>query len=369
MRSIRLVLSLALAGAAMSAVPALQSSAAGQPASASNITATANDVVDRMRSEASGLVRISTQRATGRVGMVRSTDDLMPGREADSKASAGTKAASYVRSYAAAFGARYDELRRAGIRADRYGWTVSFTQHYRGVPVFGAKLLANVDRAGRLTSVNGFVAPDLRLSTSPAIGKQEAALHALALVRSQPPMSDSGKAGSVRGIRAATTLVVYRIGAVKGSRARTSWPRGWRSPTAATSATSCSSTRTRASSSTATRWSTTRRAAHLRGRRHQRPLHANEVWQEGDPFPGTLNAGPAELRSGTGEAYWFFNNTFDRDSYDGAGHRCARSTTTRASTARTPTGTASPRTTATASRPTTSSPTSGATPTPSTPTA
>ena len=113
----------------------------------------------------------------------------------------------------------YDELRRAGIRADRYGWTVSFTQHYRGVPVFGAKLLANVDKAGRLTSVNGFVAPDLRLSTSPAIGKQEAALHALALVRSQPPMSDSGKAGSVRGIKAATNrLVVYRTGAVKGER-------------------------------------------------------------------------------------------------------------------------------------------------------
>ena len=292
MRSIRLVLSLALAGAAMSAVPALQSSAAGQPASASNITATANDVVDRMRSEASGLVRISTQRATGRVGMVRSTDDLMPGREADSKASAGTKAASYVRSYAAAFGARYDELRRAGIRADRYGWTVSFTQHYRGVPVFGAKLLANVDRAGRLTSVNGFVAPDLRLSTSPAIGKQEAALHALALVRSQPPMSDSGKAGSVRGIKAATNrLVVYRTGAVKGER-------GAAVLTYMVEVTNRSNVRDMVFIDARTgkpvnRYSMAADALErhlIEAAGSKDPSTFKEVWKEGDPFPGSLNA-------------------------------------------------------------------------------
>ena len=42
---------------------------------------------------------------------------------------------------------------------------------------------------------------------------------------------------------------------------------------------------------------------------------------EGDPFPGRPQRGPAEHPRGTGEAYWFFNNTFGRDSYDDAGAR------------------------------------------------
>ena len=44
-----------------------------------------------------------------------------------------------------------------------------------------------------------------------------------------------------------------------------------------------------------------------------------EVWAEGDPFPGALNVDQQNIVLGSGEAYWFFQNTFGRDSYDGAG--------------------------------------------------
>ena len=216
MRPLRLILSLALAGTALAAVPAMQTAAGGQPAAAKPT------IVDRMKSEASGKVQITRQRATGTVGFVRSAGgDLMPGHDGASRAAARAKATSYLRSYAGAFGARPGELRRAGVTSDRYGWTVSFTQHYRGVQVFGAELLANIDRSGRLTSVNGYVAPNLSISTRPTVSRAEAGRHAVALVRQQPPTDDKGEPGSTRGIRAAsTTLVVYRTGFVKGDPGR-----------------------------------------------------------------------------------------------------------------------------------------------------
>ncbi len=58
MRPLRYVLSLALAGAALSAVPALQNSAAGQPAMLVRHADTT--LVGRMKSEASGTVRLSS---------------------------------------------------------------------------------------------------------------------------------------------------------------------------------------------------------------------------------------------------------------------------------------------------------------------
>ncbi len=215
MKPIRLVLSLALAGATLAAVPALQSTAAGQPASAKPT------IVDRMKGEADGAVRISTQRATGEIGMIRTTGDLMPGREGATRADAVAKATSYVHTYAAAFGAPAAELRQTRVDADRYGYTVRYEQRYQGLPVFGSRLLANVDKAGDLTSVNGFVAPDLRLSTQPSRSARTAARTAVALVRLDPPVGEDGKKADTRGLKAVSPkLLVYRMGAIKGEAGR-----------------------------------------------------------------------------------------------------------------------------------------------------
>jgi Zn-dependent metalloprotease len=318
-RSLRHVLSLALAGAALSAVPALQNPAVGQPAP----SAAHRTIVDRMRSEASGTVQISRQRATGAVGFVRSAGgDLMPGRDGASRNAAAAKATAYVRTYAGAFGARPGELRQAGVTSDRYGRTVSFTQRYQGVPVFGARLLANLDRSGRLTSVNGYVAPHLRLSTKPAVSRAEAGRHAVALVRQQPPTDDKGKPGSTRGVKPASKrLVVYRTGFVKGDP-------GTSVLAYQVEVTNGANVRDMVFVDARTgkpvnRYSMATDALerHLKeaGGRTD-PTTFVEVWKEGDAFPGTLTADQQREVLGTGMAYWFFRDTFGRDSYDAAGH-------------------------------------------------
>jgi hypothetical protein len=47
---------------------------------------------------------------------------------------------------------------------------------------------------------------------------------------------------------------------------------------------------------------------------------STQVWQEGDPFPGALNQDQQNIVNFSGNAYYFFFNSFGRDSYDAAGH-------------------------------------------------
>ena len=105
MKILKQGLVLALLGASLSAVPALQTAAVGAPAADDSL-------VQQMRTEADGQVRISTERATGKVSFVRSADgsDLMPSTGARTKADAVDKASAYLDEYAAAFGADRDQL-------------------------------------------------------------------------------------------------------------------------------------------------------------------------------------------------------------------------------------------------------------------
>jgi Zn-dependent metalloprotease len=315
-KPIRLVLSLALAGATLAAMPALQSNAAGQPAAAKPT------IVERMKGEASGAVRISTQRATGEIGMIRSAGDLMPERNGASRADAANKATAYLRTYAAAFGARADELRQVGVTADRYGWTVAFTQRYQGVPVFGARLLANLDKAGHLRSVNGFVADDLRISTQPSRTAKVARAAAVALVRQDPPVDEDGKKAETRGLKAVSThLVIYRTGAIKGER-------GHNVLAYQVEVTNRANVRDMVfidahTGKLVNRYSMAADALErhlIEANGSSNPATFTPVWNEGDPFPGNLNADQQREVLGTGNAYWFFKDTFGRDSYDAAGH-------------------------------------------------
>ena len=43
------------------------------------------------------------------------------------------------------------------------------------------------------------------------------------------------------------------------------------------------------------------------------------MWKDGDPYPGTLNGVQNNLVVDAGNVYWFFNNTWGRDDYDGQG--------------------------------------------------
>ena len=314
MKPIRLVLSLALAGATLAAVPALQSTAAGQPASAKPT------IVDRMKGEADGAVRISTHRATGEIGMIRTTGDLMPGREGATRADAVAKATSYVHTYAAAFGAPAAELRQTRVDADRYGYTVRYEQRYQGLPVFGSRLLANVDKAGDLTSVNGFVAPDLRLSTQPSRSARTAARTAVALVRLDPPVGEDGKKADTRGLKAVSPkLLVYRMGAIKGEAGRNLLAYQVEVTNGNVRDMVFIDAQT---GKLVNRYSLTADALerHLyEGSGTKEAPVYTKVWEEGQ---STATLTPDQLNevNGTGNAYWFFRDTFGRDSYDAAGH-------------------------------------------------
>ena len=141
-------------------------------------------------------------------------------------------------------------------------------------------------------------------------------------MRQQPPTSDSGKTGSVQGIKAAhTRLVVYRMGSVKGEAGRAVL-------TYMVEVTNRTNVRDMVFVDALTgkpvnRYSMAADALerHLIEAAGSRdPSTFSEVWKEGDPFPGSLNADQQREVTGTGNSYWFFKDTFGRDSYDGAGH-------------------------------------------------
>ena len=86
------------------------------------------------------------------------------------------KADAFLRQYARAFGAPYAQLVRDGISKDRHGSTVSYTQRYRGIPVFGTAIRVHIDEDGDLTSVNGALAPVRNLSMTRTVSARQAAL-------------------------------------------------------------------------------------------------------------------------------------------------------------------------------------------------
>jgi len=300
---------LALLGAGLAALPGTQATAAERPGPS---------LVQQMRDEAQGPVTLSAERSTGKVGFVRAgaKGDLMPTVEGDSSMGAVEKASAYLHRFAPVFGARASELTQAAVNTSPYGWTISYTQSYKGVPVFGAVLKANVDKTGDLTSVNGFAAPDLNLSVTPRVSKATAASHAVATVRANPPGDGSADLSGLAAAR--NELVVYRTGAVKGHTGRSvlayqvevTNKRNVRDMVFIDANTGKMLNRY----SMANDIGTDRELYEADADRN-----LTLVWKEGDPFPGTLNHDQQNLVATAGDAYWLFANTFGRDSYDGAG--------------------------------------------------
>ncbi|MGB0099525.1 MAG: M4 family metallopeptidase [Nocardioides sp.] len=310
-------MSLALVVTGLAALPGLQAQAAAPTAPTDGRSA-----VQRMDAEATHGIRIKTEPTTGEVGFVRAVGkngDLLPDAAATSARSAAAKATTYLDQYAAAFGAQPDELQPAGVSATDHGWTVRYDQTYRGLPVFGARLLANLDASGDLTSVNGFVAPDLDLDTTPGFSQSEAAARAVSIVKADPPGTDSS--ADVAGVKAAaTTLSVYRMGAIKGERGANivAW---------VVEVTNQKNVRDMVfldanTGKIVNRYSMIADALDrevYEADGGTDPSQFDLVWSEGDAIPGDLNEAQLDLVLGTGESYWLFQNTFGYDSFDGEG--------------------------------------------------
>ncbi|WP_126688165.1 M4 family metallopeptidase [Nocardioides ferulae] len=316
--------SLALLGAGLAAVPGMSAQAA--PAAPTP----GESLVQQMRGEAKGGVAVTKERATGKVGFVRAGrgGDLMPSEGGASAQGAAEKADAYLDKYAAAFGASAAQLRQTGVRADQYGWTVSFAQDYQGVPVFGAELRAHVDRQGDLTAVNGYAAPALDLSVSPRLSEGEAGERAVSLVRADRPGAE-GEA-DVSGIEAKDAqLVVYRHGVTRGEPGKA---------VLAYQVEVSNDANVREmvfldanSGKPVNRYSMIAHdlerevyeATVNNGGTPDDPaddsVFLDLIWEERDAFPGDLDEDQQRLVEGTGESYWFFFNSFGRDSYDAQG--------------------------------------------------
>ena len=303
---------LAMLGAGLAAVPVLQSSAAA-PAAASR--AGDGSLVAQIRGQAEGEVFATRDRATGEVSFLRSREDLMPGTSGRSAQDAAAKSRAYLDKFAGVFGTTAGDLTESGVRKTAYGWTVEFAQAHRGVPVFGGELHAQVDKGGQLTSVNGFVAPDLKLGVTPRLSAAQAGARALATVRKSPPGASEGTT-DLTGIEAASTkLYVYRVGAVRGVPG----------PNALAYAVEVTNQRNvrdmvfvdAVSGSVLNRYSMIHEE--LDRELYEETYPDNLVWEEGDPFPDGLDQDQQNEVLGTGESYWLYKNAFDYDSYDNQG--------------------------------------------------
>ena len=139
----------------------------------------------------------------------------MPGTSGASAKDAGAKVRAYLDKYAGVFGATADQLTQSAVHKTAYGWTVEYAQSYQGVPVFGGELHASVDKAGALTSVNGFVAPDLKGGVATQFSAAEAAGRAIG--HGAPGPARRRATTDLTGIKAASSkLYVYREGAIRG---------------------------------------------------------------------------------------------------------------------------------------------------------
>ncbi|WP_169570659.1 M4 family metallopeptidase [Nocardioides insulae] len=266
-----------------------------------------------------------------------STDgDLFPGpslRSAAPAAAAERKTDAFLTEFAPAFGAPADQLVDAEVRENPTGYTVEYTQEYDGVPVFASDLLARVDQQGQLTSVNGFLVPDLGLSTTPSFTKDQAAERALATVR-ELPVGHDPEAGKIDtgGLEVKSNeLMIYRMGTTRGieGEAKLAW---------VLEVSNDESVRETVILDALTGKALNRYSmmAHALDR-HLYEAYRDDngtpedpsddtvggldapVWSEGDAFPADLNQDHQNEVLGTSEAYWMFMNTFGRDSYDGEG--------------------------------------------------
>jgi Zn-dependent metalloprotease len=283
-----------------------------------------SEAVRRLKQKARGSVAVSTKNSTKKPAFVRAgrNGDLLPGV---SSGAGADKARGFLIQHGDVFGVRDVQAELVMIESakDQFGAThVSYRQVYQGVPVFGGILRAHLDANNNLTAVNGVFVPDLNLATKPKLSAADAGRLAIAAVVADPPRSEAN-ADIARPLKAAdlsaasTTLYVYRIGLVRNAP-------GTSQLVYQVEVTNGSNVRDFVfvhahSGKLVNRYS----AIHDNHDGLFRVLYeqntGNQVWQEGDAFPGGLNTDQQNIVNFSGDSYYYFLNAFERNSYDGLG--------------------------------------------------
>jgi Zn-dependent metalloprotease len=278
--------------------------------------------IQRLRREAVGSVTVRVDRGTRYVGFARVErgGDLFP--ESRSATPQG-KARGFFANHAGLFGIQdaSAELRQVSSVKDAHGFThVSFEQTYKGLPVFAGLVRAHLDRGNRLTAVNGTLVPNVDLDTDARLSPAQAAQKAIADVSANPPLSEetADSAGvTPTGLRAAsTTLEVYRMGLVRNVP-------GSNQLVYEVEVTNGADIREFVFVH-ANAGKIVNRYSGVHSDLFRRVFEENfdpdnQVWQEGDPFPGDLTEDQQNIVTFSGHSYHFFSHAFGRDSYDGEG--------------------------------------------------
>ncbi|SEC97562.1 Thermolysin metallopeptidase, catalytic domain [Nocardioides exalbidus] len=320
-------LALAVVGAGLAALPTLGMQASAAPSADASL-------LSQLRNQADRSVTVTDQAASGEIGFVRTKGDLMPARQASDATSAGAKADAYVDKYASLFGARSGELTQTGVSTTPYGWTVSYQQSYKGVPVWAGELKAHVADDGDLTAVTGFAAPDLSLSVTPAKSATAAAERAVMVVKGDPATKEDGSVVSTEGVKAVSNnLVIYREGVVKGEQGKAVLAYDLEVSNVTKDS---GSIRDRVILDANTLKPINRfsmmaddldRELYTTNYDPDDPAHDGDapgevavspVWAEGDD-PSVMNQDQQNLMDSSAESYWMHFNTWGIDSYDNEG--------------------------------------------------
>jgi hypothetical protein len=175
----------------------------------------------------------------------------------------------------------------------------------------------HVDADGSLTGINGNVVPDINLVTTPKLSEAQAGQRAIAHVIADPPRDEDGNPPEFLTAADLTTsakLLVYRVGLVRDVP-------GTSQLVYEVVVTNGENVR-EVVYVHAHAGKIVNRYTDVGGALFRRLFEmdtSNQVWQEGDPFPGTLNIDQQNIVTFSGQSYWHFFNAFGRDSYDGAG--------------------------------------------------
>jgi Zn-dependent metalloprotease len=275
-------------------------------------------LLDKLKKEARGSVAASIEDSTKYYGFVRVAHggDLLPGNSGNPQA----KAQAFLTEYGALLGVgdSAGSLVAAGTKTDAKGATrVTYNQVYRGVPVLGGEIRAHVDDDGSLTAVNGNVIPDLELATTPNLSAAQAGQRAVAHVIADPPRDANGDVSAfltAADLTASAGLLVYRVGLVRNVP-------GTSQLVYEVEVTNGKNVREFVyvhahAGKIVNRYSAVAGVLHRRLFEGRPPV---QVWNEGDPFPGSLNQDQQNIVTFSGHTYWLFFNAFGRDSWDGAG--------------------------------------------------
>jgi Zn-dependent metalloprotease len=321
MRDIRRIVRLGFLLVLLGLIAAAVSGAASGGATVASGNGPDPALVQKLKDKARGSVALSTKQATKHIGFIRAgqNGDLLPGNSG----SASVKSEAFLREYGAILGAGSEStLEEISSSTDSLGAThVTYQQFYKDVPVWAGTIKAHTDADGNLTAVNGVAVPDISLDTTPRLSAAEAGSRAIATVVADPPADESGQTASLSASDlyvASAKLYVYRLGLPKGAEGTNQLVYE------VTVTNNDSSVRDVVflhadTGKLVNRYSAVTDALFRRVfEEHYTP--EDQVWMEGDPYPGSLTVDQKNIVDFSGNAYWHYFNAFGRDSYDALGH-------------------------------------------------